>query len=186
MNSEAPLENIESRLFESPEPFINEFFRIFEGETTVTANTYFDLFREPPNFQRLLNSFSESPYPRVVLLDGQSRAGKTWTALGLIKRLLEDGVINAVWSAGEDSCSVYTQGRSTVEDGINWVTQSLVSSWKEKPPPSDYRLVVFLDDFFGSAWLRPLTSGENGPEPVRSFLTIGDDSNPLLRALHSS
>jgi len=185
MNSEHPSEKTESRLFEDPESFISDFFQSLEGQTTVTASTYFKLFREPPNFQSLVKGFSESSYPRVVLLDGQSRAGKTWTGLGLIKRLLEKGLVDGVWSAGEDSSSVFTQGRKTVEDGINWVAQSLTSLWNRKPPTPGYRLIIFLDDFFGSAWLRPLTSDEKARELVRNVLTIGDDRNPLLQALRS-
>src|SRR5689334_15855539 len=88
-------------------------------------------------------------------------------------------------SSAEDSCVIYTQGRTTVEDGIDCVIQSLTSMLRERPRDSPQRLIVFLDDFFGSARLRPLASTERGLELVRDFLTTGDQRNPLLQALVS-
>lgn len=185
MNYERDQETDDFQLYENADLFIDDFFQSLKGATDVSPSAYFELFAEPPDFLPILNSFRQTSPPQVLVFDGQSRTGKTWTALGLIKRLLKEKIVDVVWSSAEDSCLIYTQGRTTVEEGIRCVIESLTSLLRERPRHSPQRLIVFLDDFFGSARLRPLAASERGLEFVRDFLTTGDHRNPLLQALLS-
>jgi hypothetical protein len=171
------------RIFEDSESFINDFFRGFKGQTKINPIDYFNLFEEPPNFHDLLKRCVPLNPPQFLLLDGQSRAGKTWTAVGLLQRLLDQQLVDAVWSSGEDSSFVYADERTTVADGVRWVVKSIDSFLQTRRDQPRVRLTVFLDDFFGSTFLRSLASTEDGFELVKECLTLERDRNPILSGL---
>lgn len=137
---------------------------------TVSARDYFEAtFVEPPGFGELVRAL-DKPEERLILLEGQGRAGKTWTAVAAVAELLKKRVAEIAWSAGEDSHAVYEKspffggevgGESrTVAEGLASVRRFVEECMH---PRKDRAGIVLLDDFFGTSWLRRLGHEEDYP-----------------------
>ena len=157
--------------------FFSQFFKPVAGLTPDPAVYFAETFVPPSDFEDVVATIRpnlDQAERKLVIIDGQSRVGKTWTAIGAIARLLDENENLTWWTAGADSYRVF-EGSDKDDDGLprapcddileglRRVCQALAERQAN---------LVLLDDFFGTVRLRPLASKREDFTPV---VTIKDD-----------
>jgi len=175
----------ESGVAASASDLVKSFFLRIPG-TEVSPAEYFErTFVEPKEFGELLARMSPSSPPRLLVWDGQSRIGKTWSAAGAVRTMLECRAVDLVWTSGEDSHLVYDPSHT-------WRGRTLLDAFKEvERRVKDLvdrgvlhgRVVILLDDFVGTARLRTIPTSSRDLAVLAGYFAPDADTNPLLRIL---
>jgi len=116
---------------------------------------------------------------KVIVLDGHPRAGKTWSTLLSVCRLIDDGAVapDEIWTSGVDSWNVFGDAEMYLPEACEKVREHLV---RDRP-----RLVL-LDDFLGTNQPRLLSRQRVDLVELRRLLRpyfSWNDDNPWISAL---
>ncbi|HEX3149131.1 MAG TPA: hypothetical protein VHR66_13740 [Gemmataceae bacterium] len=170
--------------------FLGDFFtadsRYSGGERQLRYFT--SVYVSTPGDARLANiiaTLAAKSGPKVVLVDGHPRSGKTFlTAAAISKWIHSDPVRFAKkcwWTAGIDCRKVYDDPDADGPvDDVPTLANKIAAALEAHPHRADLQ-VVLLDDILGTNVLRPLG---DSPDRLLPYFQFEDrEANPWLRHL---
>lgn len=132
--------------------FLKEFYNSNKSHNDLDIDFFTTTTLIPPRFEEIYQKFKPAEGKvKIILIDGHPRTGKTWLALNLISRFISESNSNdKIWHSGVDSCKIFENCKETIFDGFQQVEKEI------RKPENRNKQVFFLDDFFGTYYLRPL------------------------------
>jgi hypothetical protein len=134
----------------------------------------------PNDFDLLVEAVGSISEPKLIVIDGHAKAGKTWYAAAAIAKVLDQNASADCKSWGEDSRELF--------DGPNSPAKNVYSATVEVAGEMTLRQrqLFFIDDLFGTVDLRSLGNGEDELLALATFFDA-DSVGPkcLWQLLHS-
>jgi hypothetical protein len=172
--------------------FLGKFFYTLAENPKVSPLERFNsTFQEPPlGLENLAHEIEPAGPFKLVFVDGQSRAGKTWCTIETICNLMDNGRVDKVLSSGEDSHRVF--GGSGLGAKINLgPCKDLACGFEllarelndQIERGLSGRIVLLLDDFLGTIRPRTLAYSERRRESLSQYLSADWSRNPLALAV---
>ena len=176
-------------LFVSQSTFLDGFFLPLAAKTTTAAGYFTKTFVRPPEHQELKDELTPQGRSRLVIIDGHSRLGKTWSTVGAIAELLAEGKIPGVWTPGEDCFQIFADaaiGRDVAPGPCQFLSEGLSRIRRLAAAAGlPEHCLVLLDDFLGTVGLRPISKDNSIDSDLRDFVSDEPAINPLLLELTS-